>query len=67
MTVRGYDDQGKGVGVQGATVRLGSATATTGADGIAVLTVPQTSGTAAPVGQARRHGAGLPDHGEAVG
>jgi len=44
VTVRGYNDQGKGVGVQGATVRLGSATAITGIDGIAVLTVPQTSG-----------------------
>jgi len=45
VTVRGYNDQGKGVGVQGATVRLGSATATTGIDGIAVLTVPATRGT----------------------
>jgi hypothetical protein len=45
VTVRGYDDQGKGVGVQGATVRLGSATATTSLGGIAVLTVPQASGT----------------------
>ncbi len=45
VTVRGYNDQGKGVGVQGATVRLGSATATTGIAGIAVLTVPATAGT----------------------
>jgi len=45
VTVRGYNDQGKGVGVQGATVRLGSATATTSIAGIAVLTVPATSGT----------------------
>jgi hypothetical protein len=45
VTVRGYNDQGKGVGVQGATVRLGSATATSGIDGIAVLTVPATPGT----------------------
>jgi len=45
VTVRGYNDQGKGVGVQGATVRLGSATATTDIDGIAALTVPATSGT----------------------
>jgi len=44
VTVRGYNDQGKGVGVQGATVRLGTATATSGLDGIAVLTVPQASG-----------------------
>jgi hypothetical protein len=45
VTVRGYNDQGKGVGVQGATVRLGTATATTSLDGNAVLTVPQTTGT----------------------
>lgn len=45
VTVRGYNDQGKGVGIQGATVRLGTATATTGIGGVAVLTVPQASGT----------------------
>jgi hypothetical protein len=45
VTVRGYNDQGKGIGVQGATVRLGTATATTGIGGLAVLTVPQASGT----------------------
>ena len=45
VTVRGYDDQGKGVAVQGATVRLGSASAVSGADGVAVLTVPAASGT----------------------
>ena len=45
VTVRGYDDFGHGVAVAGATVRLGSATATTGADGAAVLTVPAASGT----------------------
>ena len=45
VTVRGYNDQGKGVAVSGATVRLGSATATTGAGGIAVLRVPSTPGT----------------------
>jgi len=39
VTVRGYDDQGKGVAVEGATVRLGSATALSGPDGVAVLTV----------------------------
>jgi hypothetical protein len=39
VTVRGYDDNGKGVPVEGATVRLGSATAVSGADGAAVLTV----------------------------
>jgi hypothetical protein len=39
VTVRGYDDNGRGVPVEGATVRLGSATAVSGADGVAVLTV----------------------------
>ena len=39
VTVRGYDDQGNGVAVPGATVRLGSATAVTGAGGVATLTV----------------------------
>jgi hypothetical protein len=39
VTVRGYDDQGKGVAVKGATVRLGSAAAVTGAGGVATLTV----------------------------
>ena len=39
VTVRGYDDNGHGVPVEGATVRLGSATAVSGADGVAVLTV----------------------------
>lgn len=41
VTVRGYDDQGKGVAVEGATVRLGSATAVTGADGVAVLVMAE--------------------------
>jgi hypothetical protein len=44
VTVRGYDDAGAGVRVAGATVRLGSATATTDANGSAVLTVPAGSG-----------------------
>jgi hypothetical protein len=39
VRVRGYDDLGRGVAVEGATVRLGSATAVTGPDGVAVLTV----------------------------
>jgi hypothetical protein len=39
VRVRGYDDFGRGVDVAGATVRLGSATAVTGGDGVAVLTV----------------------------
>jgi hypothetical protein len=45
VTVRGYDDQGDGIAVAGATVRLGSAIAVTGADGAAVLTVPAAAGT----------------------
>jgi hypothetical protein len=40
VTVRGYDDAGKGVAVAGATVRLGGASAVTGADGVASLTAP---------------------------
>lgn len=40
VTVRGYDDQGRGVAVPGATVTLGSATATTDASGVAQVTVP---------------------------
>jgi hypothetical protein len=39
-TVRGYDDQGKGVPVAGATVRLGTATAVTDANGVASILVP---------------------------
>jgi hypothetical protein len=42
--VRGYDDNGRGVNVAGATVTLGSASATTAADGTATLTVPAASG-----------------------
>jgi hypothetical protein len=44
VTVRGYDDQGKGAPVAGATVHLGSATGLTGADGAATLTVPSAHG-----------------------
>jgi hypothetical protein len=40
VTVRGYDDQGRGLPIAGATVLLGSATASTGGDGVAVVTVP---------------------------
>ncbi len=40
VTVRGYDEQGRGVPVAGATVTLGGATATTGADGVATVTAP---------------------------
>jgi hypothetical protein len=44
VTVRGYDDLGKGIAVDGATVSLGSATAVSGPDGTAVLTVPAEPG-----------------------
>ena len=44
VTVRGYDDLGKGVAVEGATVTLGSASAISDAAGTAVLTVPAEPG-----------------------
>jgi hypothetical protein len=44
VTVRGYDDFGRGVAVAGATVALGTATALTGAGGRATLVVPSTPG-----------------------
>ena len=44
VTVRGYDDDGKGVKVAGATVLLGAAKATTGSDGRATLAAPATPG-----------------------
>jgi hypothetical protein len=40
VTVRGYDDQGRGAAVAGATVTLGPATATTDAAGVAQVVVP---------------------------
>jgi hypothetical protein len=40
VTVRGYDDQGRGIAVAGATVTLGSATATTDGAGVAQVVVP---------------------------
>jgi hypothetical protein len=46
VTVRGYDDAGRGVLVPGATVRLAGAAAVTGADGVATLTVPDAPGRA---------------------
>ena len=39
VTVRGYDNNGRGALIEGATVRLGSAVAVTGADGVATLVV----------------------------
>jgi hypothetical protein len=44
VTVRGYDDFGKGIPVAGATVRLGSASAVTGAAGTATLTIAAETG-----------------------
>jgi hypothetical protein len=44
VTVRGYDDQGRGIAVAGATVTLGSATAISDAAGTAVLAVPAEPG-----------------------
>jgi hypothetical protein len=46
VTVRGYDEEGRGVPVAGATVRLGGATAVTGADGVATVIAPATVGKA---------------------
>ena len=40
VTVRGYDDEGRGVPVAGATVTAGSASAVSGADGSARLALP---------------------------
>jgi hypothetical protein len=42
VTVRGYDDNGHGAPVAGATVRLGSAVATTDASGVAQVTAAAT-------------------------
>ena len=41
VTVRGYDDGGRGKPAAGANVRLGSAIATTGSDGVATVMVPE--------------------------
>ena len=38
--MRGYDDEGRGVPVEGATVSAGSVTAVSGADGSARLALP---------------------------
>jgi hypothetical protein len=44
VTVRGYDDRGRGAPVAGATVTLGGAAATTDAAGRATLTAPARRG-----------------------
>ena len=55
VTVRGYDDNGRGVVVAGATVRLGRAIAVTDASGVAQVTAP-SAGTAPADRRARRDG-----------
>jgi hypothetical protein len=40
VIVRGYNDDGDGVRVAGAMVRLGAAAALTGPDGVATVTAP---------------------------
>jgi hypothetical protein len=44
VTVRGYDEEGRGVPVADATVRLGDATAVTGEDGVASVVAPAAAG-----------------------
>jgi hypothetical protein len=44
VTVRGYDDLGRGAAAAGATVRLGGVTATADAQGVAALTVGPKTG-----------------------
>ena len=56
VTVRGYDDQGRGVAVPGATVRLGSATATTGRGRRRRSSPSPAAGRLALDRDARRHG-----------
>ena len=41
VTVRAYDDQGKGVPAAGVAVHLGTAGAVTGADGVALVPVAE--------------------------
>jgi hypothetical protein len=41
VTVRGYDDNGRGRPVSGAVVRLGPASARTGANGVAIVRAPR--------------------------
>ena len=46
VRVRGYDDNGRGVPVAGAIVRLGAEQATTGVDGVATVPAPPLPGVA---------------------
>ncbi len=49
VSVRSYDDAGHAAAAAGASVRLGGASATTGADGVATLTAPAAGGPASLV------------------
>jgi hypothetical protein len=51
VTVRGSDDNGRGVPVAGALVRLGGVSALTGADGVAVVTAPAGPGVVRAVAE----------------
>ena len=62
VTVRGYDDNGRGVPVAGATVRLGSATAVTDANGVAQVTAP-AGGAARLTAEHDGHGAVVAEDG----
>jgi hypothetical protein len=53
VTVRGYDDHGRGERVEGAVVRIGDAAATTGADGVATVAAPAAAGEHALRAEAR--------------
>jgi hypothetical protein len=44
VTVRGYDEDGMGIPVAGATVTLGDASAVTGPDGVATVVAPAAPG-----------------------
>lgn len=52
VQVSGYDDNGHGVPIAGATVTLAGASATTAPGGVATLTAPATAGTYAVTAQA---------------
>ncbi len=62
VTVRAYDDQGKGAAAAGVAVHLGTASAVTGADGVALVPVTE-AGTLDAGGRQGRHGPLLPARG----
>jgi hypothetical protein len=47
VTVRGYDENGKGIAIAGATVALGGMSAVTGPDGVATVIAPAAPGEVA--------------------